>query len=133
MGIPFAFLSNLSGNKTVSDDISLPQDYLLAHLFPSMFYILFQMERMGLERKYIDAVKDNKLNGSSLVFGDVEDLKALLGMTFGEWASFKLHFLSFVSPFRSQSRIMLPSTSKNQPSKFLQYAAHYYSSTPSLC
>ncbi|XP_015235860.1 PREDICTED: NTPase KAP family P-loop domain-containing protein 1 [Cyprinodon variegatus] len=92
-----------------------------------------EMERMDLERKYIDAVKDNKLDGSSLVFGDVEDLKALLGMTFGEWASFKLHFLSFVSPFRSQSRIMLPLTSKNQPSKFLQHAAHYYSSTPSLC
>ncbi|XP_035992460.1 NTPase KAP family P-loop domain-containing protein 1-like [Fundulus heteroclitus] len=51
-----------------------------------------EMERMKLEKKYIDTVKDHKINGSALVFGDAEDLKALLGMTFGEWATFKLHF-----------------------------------------
>ncbi|XP_035991959.1 NTPase KAP family P-loop domain-containing protein 1 [Fundulus heteroclitus] len=92
-----------------------------------------EMERMDLESKYIDTVKDHKLNGSALVFGDAEDLKALLGMTFGEWATFKLHFLSFVSPLRSRYDNMLQVPSNNQLSKFPHHAPHNYSSTPSLC
>uniref|UniRef100_A0A3B5PV29 NTPase, KAP family P-loop domain containing 1 n=1 Tax=Xiphophorus maculatus TaxID=8083 RepID=A0A3B5PV29_XIPMA len=61
-------------------------------------------------------MKKHKLNGSALVFGDTEDLKALLGMTFGEWATFKQHFLSFVSPDEN----MLPLPAKIHLSKFLQ-------------
>uniref|UniRef100_A0A3Q2P978 NTPase, KAP family P-loop domain containing 1 n=1 Tax=Fundulus heteroclitus TaxID=8078 RepID=A0A3Q2P978_FUNHE len=96
-------------------------------LIPDLVYL------MDLESKYIDTVKDHKLNGSALVFGDAEDLKALLGMTFGEWATFKLHFLSFVSPLRSRYDNMLQVPSNNQLSKFPHHAPHNYSSTPSLC
>ncbi|XP_043995657.1 NTPase KAP family P-loop domain-containing protein 1-like isoform X2 [Gambusia affinis] len=59
-------------------------------------------DRMKLDSTYRETVKKHKLNGSALVFGDAEDLKALLGMTFGEWATFKRHFLSFVSPLQPQ-------------------------------
>ncbi|KAM4743689.1 NTPase KAP family P-loop domain-containing protein 1 [Anableps anableps] len=92
-----------------------------------------EMERMELDSQCIETVKDHKLNGSALVFGDAEDLKALLGMTFGEWATFKLHFLSFVSPLRPQYENMPQLPSKNQLSKFLHHVPHNYSSTTSLC
>uniref|UniRef100_A0A3B5KV57 NTPase, KAP family P-loop domain containing 1 n=1 Tax=Xiphophorus couchianus TaxID=32473 RepID=A0A3B5KV57_9TELE len=78
--------------------------------------IFFQMERMKLDSMYRETVKKHKLNGSALVFGDTEDLKVLLGMTFGEWATFKQHFLSFVSPDEN----MLPLPAKIHLSKFLQ-------------
>ncbi|MED6292911.1 hypothetical protein CHARACLAT_005428 [Characodon lateralis] len=92
-----------------------------------------EMKRMKLEGKYIETVKEHNLNGSALVFGDVNDLKTLLGMTFGEWATFKLHFLSFVSPHRPQYENMPPFSSRNPLSKFFHHAPHNYSSTPSLC
>uniref|UniRef100_A0A3B5L3R6 NTPase, KAP family P-loop domain containing 1 n=1 Tax=Xiphophorus couchianus TaxID=32473 RepID=A0A3B5L3R6_9TELE len=75
-----------------------------------------EMERMKLDSMYRETVKKHKLNGSALVFGDTEDLKVLLGMTFGEWATFKQHFLSFVSPDEN----MLPLPAKIHLSKFLQ-------------
>ncbi|XP_032416427.1 NTPase KAP family P-loop domain-containing protein 1 isoform X4 [Xiphophorus hellerii] len=79
-----------------------------------------EMERMKLDSTYRETVKKHKLNGSALVFGDTEDLKALLGMTFGEWATFKQHFLSFVSPIRPQDENMLPLPAKTHLSKLLR-------------
>uniref|UniRef100_A0A3P9B3H5 NTPase, KAP family P-loop domain containing 1 n=1 Tax=Maylandia zebra TaxID=106582 RepID=A0A3P9B3H5_9CICH len=76
----------------------------------------------------------NDLNGSALVFGDVEDLKDLLQMTFGEWATFRLHFLGFPSHLRPQYKNMatIPSHSKNQLSKFHPQVSHHYLSNPNL-
>uniref|UniRef100_A0A3Q2UT86 NTPase, KAP family P-loop domain containing 1 n=1 Tax=Haplochromis burtoni TaxID=8153 RepID=A0A3Q2UT86_HAPBU len=76
----------------------------------------------------------NDLNGSALVFGDVEDLKDLLQMTFGEWATFRLHFLGFPSHLRTQYKNMatIPSHSKNQLSKFHPQVSHHYLSNPNL-
>ncbi|XP_023187971.1 NTPase KAP family P-loop domain-containing protein 1-like isoform X1 [Xiphophorus maculatus] len=79
-----------------------------------------EMERMKLDSTYRETVKKHKLNGSALVFGDTEDLKALLGMTFGEWATFKQHFLSFVSPLRPPDENMLPLPAKIHLSKLLR-------------
>ncbi|XP_007554046.1 NTPase KAP family P-loop domain-containing protein 1 isoform X1 [Poecilia formosa] len=67
-----------------------------------------EMERMKLDSTYRETVKKHKLNGSALVFGDTEDLKVLLGMTFGEWTTFKLHFLSFLSPSSHSTRTCYP-------------------------
>nr|XP_020461880.1 NTPase KAP family P-loop domain-containing protein 1 [Monopterus albus] len=44
-----------------------------------------ELEMMAFPSKYIDIVKNNNLNGSALIFGNAEDLKDLLCMTFGEW------------------------------------------------
>uniref|UniRef100_A0A3B3DPA0 NTPase, KAP family P-loop domain containing 1 n=1 Tax=Oryzias melastigma TaxID=30732 RepID=A0A3B3DPA0_ORYME len=52
-----------------------------------------EMKKLNFDEKYAEIVRSNNINGSALVFGDVKDLKALLGMNFGEWSAFKLHFL----------------------------------------
>ncbi|XP_041837654.1 NTPase KAP family P-loop domain-containing protein 1 [Melanotaenia boesemani] len=88
-----------------------------------------EMERMNFDIKYIEIVKDNKLNGSTLIFSDADDLKALLDMTFGEWAIFRLHFLSSISYIQPQHNDRLPAVT--QSPKFL-HVPHYYSSTTNL-
>lgn len=52
-----------------------------------------QLEMMKYPSKYAEKVRSHGLNGPALVFGDANDLKDLLDMTFGEWATFRLHFL----------------------------------------
>lgn len=93
-----------------------------------------QMKRMNYDSKYINVVKDNKLDGSALVFGDVDDLKDLLDMSFGEWATFRLHFLSLPPYLRRahNNKLPPPAYPKNQLSRFLQHAHHHYSSSPNL-
>ncbi|KAM6943500.1 NTPase KAP family P-loop domain-containing protein 1-like [Xenentodon cancila] len=78
-----------------------------------------EMKRMKFDMKYIDKVNDNKINGSALVVGDAEDLKDLLDMTFCEWATFRLHFLSLPSHLREQYRNFLPAQT------FLPHVPHH--------
>lgn len=63
---------------------------------------------MNFATKYVDVVRDNSLSGSALVFGDVDDLKKLLAMNFGEWASFRLHFLGLPAHLQPQRKRMGP-------------------------
>ncbi|XP_055010303.1 NTPase KAP family P-loop domain-containing protein 1 [Boleophthalmus pectinirostris] len=63
-----------------------------------------EMERMDFPSQYTDIVKANDLNGPALVFGDRKDLKELLGMTFGEWAKFKIRFLIFKTNKPNQNK-----------------------------
>ncbi|XP_045889203.1 NTPase KAP family P-loop domain-containing protein 1 [Micropterus dolomieu] len=88
-----------------------------------------ELERMNYSNKYIETVKSNDLNGSALVFGEAEDLKKLLKMTFGEWARFRLHFLGLSSHLR-QHKYMPPTAyqPQNQPSRFTLHGPHHYSS-----
>ncbi|KAM6943498.1 LOW QUALITY PROTEIN: NTPase KAP family P-loop domain-containing protein 1-like [Xenentodon cancila] len=67
-----------------------------------------EMKRRKFDMKYIDKVIDNKINGAALVVGDAEDLKDLLDMTFSEWATFRLHFLSLPSHLREHEHPGLP-------------------------
>lgn len=88
---------------------------------------------MGFDSKYAEIVTRNDLNGSALIFGDVADLKELLGMTFGEWATFRLHFLGLPTHLRPQNKNTLsPSHSQKQLPGFPLHAAHQYSSNPNL-
>ncbi|XP_040906924.1 NTPase KAP family P-loop domain-containing protein 1 [Toxotes jaculatrix] len=94
-----------------------------------------ELERMKYPSKYIDIVKSNDLNGSALLFGNADDLKELLGMTFGEWATFKLHFLGLPSHLRSQYRNMPLTPSHLSHNHLLRNNAHFphhYSSNPNL-
>ncbi|KAF7212285.1 NTPase KAP family P-loop domain-containing protein 1 [Nothobranchius furzeri] len=86
-----------------------------------------EMKRMDYDSRYIDIVKDNKLTGSALVFGDINDLKALLGMTFGEWATFRLHFLARRPHLKQQykNKPPAPDYSKNQLHLFQTHQAHF--------
>ncbi|XP_070818535.1 NTPase KAP family P-loop domain-containing protein 1 [Chaetodon trifascialis] len=83
-----------------------------------------ELERMEYPSKYADIVRSNKLNGSALVFGDADDLKNLLDMTLGEWATFRLHFLGLPSHLRRQYKNMSPKPPHSQ-----HQLAHHYSSS----
>lgn len=89
---------------------------------------------MKYPAKYINTVRSNSLNGSALIFGDADDLKKLLGMNFGEWATFRLHFLGLPAHLRPQHKKLWPTPSppKNQLSIFTQNVAHQYSSNPKM-
>lgn len=89
-----------------------------------------ELERMKFPNKYVDIVKNNDLSGSALVFGDANDLKDLLGMTFGEWATFSLHFLGLPSHLRPRYKNIVPP--QNHLSRMPLCAAHQYSSNPNL-
>ncbi|XP_031180050.1 NTPase KAP family P-loop domain-containing protein 1 [Sander lucioperca] len=93
-----------------------------------------ELERMEYPRKYIDTVKSHNLNGAALVFGDADDLKDLLGMTFGEWATFRLHFLGLPSHLRPQYKNMAMTHShpQNKLSGVPLHVSNQYSSNPSL-
>ncbi|XP_051235116.1 NTPase KAP family P-loop domain-containing protein 1 isoform X2 [Dicentrarchus labrax] len=87
-----------------------------------------ELARMKFPSKYVDIVRKNDLNGSALVFGDADDLKVLLGMTFGEWATFRLHFLSSLSHLRPQYKSESPH-SQNQLSRSPLHVAHHHKMT----
>lgn len=89
-----------------------------------------ELERMKFPSKYVDIVKTNDLSGSALVFGDADDLKELLGMTFGEWTTFRLHFLGLPPHLRPQYKNILPP--QNYRYRLPLCAAHQYSSNPNL-
>ncbi|XP_040052584.1 NTPase KAP family P-loop domain-containing protein 1 [Gasterosteus aculeatus] len=65
-----------------------------------------ELKRMKFPSKYIDIVRSKDLNGLALIFGDADDLKDILGMTLGEWATFRLHFLGPPSHLRPQHKQM---------------------------
>ncbi|XP_042268335.1 NTPase KAP family P-loop domain-containing protein 1 [Thunnus maccoyii] len=93
-----------------------------------------ELKRMDYPSKYIDIVKNNNLNGSALVFGDADDVKKLLGMNFGEWASFRLHFLGLPSHLRPQHKNtqQTPSQPQSQLPIPTHHVSHRSSSNPSL-
>ncbi|XP_054474630.1 NTPase KAP family P-loop domain-containing protein 1 isoform X1 [Anoplopoma fimbria] len=90
-----------------------------------------ELERMKYPSKYIDIVRNKDLNGTALLFGDADDLKDILDMTLGEWATFRLHFLGLPSHLRPQhkSPALTPSHSQKQLSGFRLHVPHHYSST----
>ncbi|KAG7222391.1 hypothetical protein INR49_016346 [Caranx melampygus] len=93
-----------------------------------------ELERMKFPSKYIDKVRSNDLNGSALLFGNAKDLKELLDMTFGEWATFSLHFLGLPSHLQPQHKNMNMLEAR-QPQSLLRLKGHafnQYSSNPNL-
>ncbi|XP_068431594.1 NTPase KAP family P-loop domain-containing protein 1 [Clinocottus analis] len=85
-----------------------------------------ELERMKFPSKYIDIVRSKDLNGLALVFCDADDLKDLLDMTLGEWATFRLHFLGLPSHLRRQYKNMAlaPSQEQNQMLGFRLHVPH---------
>ncbi|XP_019935776.2 NTPase KAP family P-loop domain-containing protein 1 isoform X2 [Paralichthys olivaceus] len=93
-----------------------------------------ELERMKYPGRYIDKVKSNDLNGMALLFGNTDDLKDLLDMTYGEWATFRLHFLGLPPHLRPQNKnpLMAPSPPQNQLLRFKAHKHHHHSSSSSL-
>jgi len=92
------------------------------------------LERLDYHSKYNDIVRRNNLNGSALLFGDTDDLKELLQMTFGEWTRFRMHFLGVPSRLRPPYKNMAPTASQPQanPSGFHFHMPNQYSPNPNL-
>ncbi|XP_034074296.1 NTPase KAP family P-loop domain-containing protein 1 isoform X2 [Gymnodraco acuticeps] len=91
-----------------------------------------ELERLDYQSKYNDIVRRNNLNGSALLFGDTDDLKELLQMTFGEWTRFRLHFLGVPSRLRQPYKNMAPPASHPQANRFHFHMPNQYSSNPNL-
>ncbi|CAN9507224.1 unnamed protein product [Ophioblennius macclurei] len=90
-----------------------------------------ELEKLGFPSKYVNIVKSNDLTGLALVFGETADLKALLDMNFGEWAKFRLHFLTSPSYLRQPYKNLTPaapSQPTNRHSRFLLHAPQRSSS-----
>ncbi|XP_030627944.1 NTPase KAP family P-loop domain-containing protein 1 [Chanos chanos] len=52
-----------------------------------------ELPKLNLPSKYTDVVRQNDLNGRTLLCSDPDDLRQVLQMTLGEWTTFKIHFL----------------------------------------
>ncbi|XP_052370227.1 NTPase KAP family P-loop domain-containing protein 1-like isoform X1 [Oncorhynchus keta] len=92
------------------------------------------LARMNLPKKYADIVRSNDLTGQALVFGDPDDLKQLLQMTFGEWTTFRLHFLGIGGRAQSGAKAtsLNPKQLTNQQSKQPHFGPHSHGSTLNL-
>ncbi|XP_028257440.1 NTPase KAP family P-loop domain-containing protein 1 isoform X3 [Parambassis ranga] len=125
-------LAQIRGTSTLKDSgcmkqlLSLP---LTALINMDTEDVCKELEKMKYPSKYVDIVRNNNLNGPALVYGDAEDLKALLDMTFSEWATFRHHFYGLPPNLRPQHRNMTSSRppSKHQLSQFFQHVPHHYS------
>ncbi|KAK5874148.1 hypothetical protein PBY51_019121 [Eleginops maclovinus] len=93
-----------------------------------------ELERLDYHSKYNEIVRRNNLNGSALLFGDRKDLKELLQMSFGEWTTFRLHFLGVPSHLRPPYKNMAPTAShpQAQPPGHHFHIPNQYSSNPNL-
>lgn len=58
-----------------------------------------ELLRLSFSEKYITRVRENFLDGQTILFSDPRDLRQVLQMTLGEWTTFKIHFLG-VMPSR---------------------------------
>ena len=89
---------------------------------------------MNLPKKYADIVRSNDLTGQALVFGDPDDLKQLLQMTFGEWTTFRLHFLGIGGRPQGGAKAtsLNPKQLTNQQSKQPHFGPHSHGSTLNL-
>ncbi|XP_051957579.1 NTPase KAP family P-loop domain-containing protein 1 [Xyrauchen texanus] len=52
-----------------------------------------ELSRQRFPEKYIQTVRENFLDGRTILFSDPKDLRQVLQMTLGEWMTFKIHFL----------------------------------------
>ncbi|XP_045070164.1 NTPase KAP family P-loop domain-containing protein 1 isoform X2 [Coregonus clupeaformis] len=94
-----------------------------------------ELASMNLPEKYADIVRSNDLTGQALVFGDPDDLKQLLQMTFGEWTTFRLHFLGIGGRPRGGAKAtpLKPKQLTNQLSRHTpQFGLHGHGSTLNL-
>nr|XP_061796121.1 NTPase KAP family P-loop domain-containing protein 1-like [Nerophis lumbriciformis] len=82
-----------------------------------------ELENMEYPRKYAGIVKSNHITGSALVFGDPDDIKKLLNMTFGEWTTFRLRFLGL--PLHLQLQPKNVHNLQRHPSRLHLYGSHH--------
>ncbi|XP_061670029.1 NTPase KAP family P-loop domain-containing protein 1 isoform X2 [Syngnathoides biaculeatus] len=88
-----------------------------------------ELDDMGYPTKYADIVKSNHITGSALIFGEPDDIKNLLDMTFGEWTTFRLRFLGLPLHLQQQKNMRHP---QMHLSRLSLHGSHHSSSNPYL-
>ncbi|XP_037401092.1 NTPase KAP family P-loop domain-containing protein 1 [Pygocentrus nattereri] len=62
-----------------------------------------ELSKLKLPEKYNQLVRENHINGQTLLLSDPADLRQVMQMTLGEWTTFRIHFLGVMS-FGCQSQ-----------------------------
>ncbi|XP_051768473.1 NTPase KAP family P-loop domain-containing protein 1 isoform X1 [Ctenopharyngodon idella] len=57
-----------------------------------------ELTKLSFPEKYLETVRNNFIDGRTILFGDPKDLRQVLQMTLGEWTTFKIHFLGVMPP-----------------------------------
>lgn len=73
----------------------MPTERLTAHTTDGVVHLLAKLEGISKERlpQYQKSILDNNINGLVLFSCDLQELKAVLGMTFGDWEIFKMQIV----------------------------------------
>ncbi|TSS35887.1 NTPase KAP family P-loop domain-containing protein 1 [Bagarius yarrelli] len=56
-----------------------------------------ELSRLKLQEKYAEIIRQNNINGKTLLLSDLSDLRQVMQMTLGEWTAFRIHFLGVLS------------------------------------
>ncbi|XP_043107305.1 NTPase KAP family P-loop domain-containing protein 1 [Puntigrus tetrazona] len=55
-----------------------------------------ELSKLKFPEKYLETVRENFIDGKTILLSDPKDLRQVLQMTLGEWTSFKIHFLGVI-------------------------------------
>ncbi|XP_026130830.1 NTPase KAP family P-loop domain-containing protein 1-like isoform X2 [Carassius auratus] len=69
-----------------------------------------ELSNLRFPKKYLETVKENFIDGRTILFSDQKDLREVLQMTLGEWTSFKIHFLGVIPSSQPAQAKTLPNT-----------------------
>lgn len=72
-------------------------------LMQMTFFLLLQLSRLKFPEAYAEVIKQNDINGQTLLFSDPADLRQVMQMTLGEWTAFRIHFLGITSCYCQKS------------------------------
>ncbi|XP_026114453.1 NTPase KAP family P-loop domain-containing protein 1 [Carassius auratus] len=67
-----------------------------------------ELSKLSFPEKYLKTVRENFIDGRTILFSDPKDLRQVLQMTLGEWMTFKIHFLGVIPPGRPDQAKTLP-------------------------
>ncbi|KTG04504.1 hypothetical protein cypCar_00026478 [Cyprinus carpio] len=66
------------------------------------------LSNLRFPEKYLETVRENYIDGRTILFSDPKDLRQVLQMTLGEWTSFKIHFLGVIPASQPAQAKTLP-------------------------
>ncbi|XP_053490045.1 NTPase KAP family P-loop domain-containing protein 1 isoform X2 [Ictalurus furcatus] len=70
-----------------------------------------ELSRLKLPEAYAEIVKQNDINGQTLLLCDPADLRQVMQMTLGEWTAFRIHFLGDMSYYHLSEAKSAPAVS----------------------
>ncbi|KAL1265943.1 hypothetical protein QQF64_003970 [Cirrhinus molitorella] len=66
-----------------------------------------ELSKLSFPEKYLNTVRENFIDGRTILFSDPRDLRQVLQMTLGEWMTFKIRFLG-VTPSNRTAQAKTP-------------------------